>query len=196
MAASPSISNGYVVIGGGTADDNECCAPQTFPDPTRPNNVLAPFWTDLNPGEGGGVRVGTLTDQVTDWLVIDWEDVPVFSDDPSTAEVNSFQIWIQLGAEEAVWFAYGALEGTPWPLSAGAENRDGSSGVNLDLDTALAAAAHDDFVIATSPPKPGGDVAVTYSASSRKRGSYLSTASMQTQLVRGTTIRAVRIHVH
>ena len=81
-------------------------------------------------------------------------------------------------------------------MSAGAENRDGSSGVNLDLDTALAAAAHDDFVIATAPPKPGGDVAVTYSASSSKRGSYLSTASMQTQLVRGTTIRAVRINVH
>ena len=106
-------SNGYVVIGGGTADDNECCSPQTFPDPARPNNVLAPFWTDLNPGEGGGVRVGTLTDGVTDWLVVDWEEVPVFADDPSTAEVNSFQIWIQLGAEEGVWFAYGASRGPP-----------------------------------------------------------------------------------
>ena len=24
-------------------------APQTFPNPARPNNVIAPFWTDLNP---------------------------------------------------------------------------------------------------------------------------------------------------
>src|SRR6266540_3612324 len=35
-------SNGYVVVGGGTSQDNECCPPQTFPNPGRPNNVLAP----------------------------------------------------------------------------------------------------------------------------------------------------------
>ena len=54
-------SNGYVVVGGGTAEDNDCCNTQTFPDPTRPNNVLAPFWTDLSldPATGGGaIRVG------------------------------------------------------------------------------------------------------------------------------------------
>ena len=40
-------SNGYVVVGGGTGADN-AFAPQTFPNPARPNNVVAPFWTDTN----------------------------------------------------------------------------------------------------------------------------------------------------
>jgi hypothetical protein len=191
-------SNGYVVLGGGTADDNNCCEPQTFPDPARPNNVLAPFWTDLNPAAAGGIRAGILTDGVTEWIIIDWEGVPAYSDDPTTAPVNSFQIWLQIGnapASEGSWFAYGDLEGTPWPMTAGAENRDGSSGVNLDLEVALPASPFGDFVIGTSPPQPGGSLAITYAASSQKRGSYLSTASLQTQVVRGTTIQAVRINV-
>jgi hypothetical protein len=80
-------------------------------------------------------------------------------------------------------------------MTAGAENRDGSSGVNLDLEVALPASPFGDFVIGTSPPQPGGSLAITYAASSQKRGSYLSTASLQTQVVRGTTIQAVRINV-
>ena len=40
-------SNGYVVVGGGDAEDNNCCQP-VIPDTARPNNVLAPFWTDLD----------------------------------------------------------------------------------------------------------------------------------------------------
>ena len=37
---------------------------QNLPDPARPNNVLAPFWTDLNPAAGGALRIATLTDGV------------------------------------------------------------------------------------------------------------------------------------
>ena len=51
-------SNGYAVVGGGTGADNSINN-QSFPTPPVPNNVLAPFWTDLNPGAGGAVRVGT-----------------------------------------------------------------------------------------------------------------------------------------
>ena len=47
------VSNGYLVIGGGTAADI-VFTPQTFPNAARPNNVIAPFWTDLNPAAGGG----------------------------------------------------------------------------------------------------------------------------------------------
>jgi hypothetical protein len=40
-------SDGYMVAGGGDADDVSF-EPQTLPDPARPNGVLAPFWTDLD----------------------------------------------------------------------------------------------------------------------------------------------------
>src|SRR5262249_45920271 len=46
------VSNGYAVVGGGDSSDVDF-NPQTFPNPARPNNVLAPFWTDLNPAFGG-----------------------------------------------------------------------------------------------------------------------------------------------
>ena len=47
------VSNRYIVIGGGTSSDVNFF-PQTFPNAARPNNVLAPFWTDLNPAAVGG----------------------------------------------------------------------------------------------------------------------------------------------
>ena len=54
-------SNGYVVIGGGSGPDNTIDN-QSFPNPLRPNNTLALFWTDLNPAAAGALRIGTLTD--------------------------------------------------------------------------------------------------------------------------------------
>ena len=45
------VSNGYVVIGGGTSADVNY-SPQSFPDPARPNNVVAPFWTRSQPDVG------------------------------------------------------------------------------------------------------------------------------------------------
>ena len=41
-------SNGYLVVGGDGSEDNNCCNLPAGPDPARPNNVLAPFWTDLD----------------------------------------------------------------------------------------------------------------------------------------------------
>ena len=55
------VSNGYVVIGGGTGSD-VVFSPQTFPNANRPNNVTALLWTDLNPPAGGAIRIATLTD--------------------------------------------------------------------------------------------------------------------------------------
>ena len=65
-----------MVIGGGTAADI-VFAPQTFPNPARPNNVIAPFWTDLNTTGGtagnNAIQVNVLGDGDSDWIVIDFE---------------------------------------------------------------------------------------------------------------------------
>ncbi|MGZ8606666.1 MAG: S8 family serine peptidase [Actinomycetota bacterium] len=121
-----ATSNGYAVMGGGDSSDVNF-VPQTLPDPARPNNVLAPFWTDLNPGAGGAFRAASLTDGVNVWIVLDWGLVPTFG----TTELQSFQIWIQTNAE-SVTYAYGLVTGVGSPdgLTVGAENRDGTSGVN------------------------------------------------------------------
>ena len=68
------VSNGYLVIGGGTSADI-VFTPQHFPIAARPNNVLAPLWSDLNPSAtgAGAIRIGTLTDGAITWIVIDWQ---------------------------------------------------------------------------------------------------------------------------
>ncbi len=179
-------SNGYAVIGGGTAQDNECCNVQTFPDPTRPNNVLAPYWTDLDLSTGGAFRIASLTDGTDEWLILEWDGADAYG----TTQANTFQVWIQLGDTEGVWYTYGTLGGPSDALSIGAENRDGSSGVNLGGAPTAA-----DYVITTSPPKPGGSVTITYRASSTRAGRYTVPASMTSDIVRGTTVRVVRLTV-
>ena len=75
------VSNGYLIVGGGTSADVDFVN-QSFPDPTAPNNVLAPFWTDLNPSAGGNLYAAILSDSTSDnaWIVLEWAEVPNFSD--------------------------------------------------------------------------------------------------------------------
>ena len=190
------VSNGYIVIGGGAAAD-VVFLPQTFPNAGRPNNVVAPLWNDLNPSAAGTLRIGTLTDGVSTWLVIDWARVRNFSN-PTT---HSFEIWLGIGtapASEEVTFAYGTgldagNAGSPDPGSGGntgAENRTGTSGKNVTPPPADGS----DFSVNTSPPTAGGTVSFTYDASAGP-GSYDTAASMTssvtpgiTQVVQGLTV--------
>jgi len=180
------VSNGYLVLGGGTGAD-VTFAPQTFPNPTPPNNVIVPFWTDLNPPAGGAIRIATLTDGVNTWLVIDWAGVKNFSN----ATTHTGEIWLRLGtapSSEQVTISYGAANssgGDPGSgINWGAENRDGSSGKNIPSP---GPANGSEYVVTTSPPQAGGTATVGYDASSKKAGTYSSVASMASDVTPGTT---------
>ncbi|SOC53743.1 S8 family serine peptidase [Ornithinimicrobium cerasi] len=160
-------SNGYAVVGGGSGSDVQF-DPPGIPDGAAPNNVLAPLWTDLNPADGGALRIATLGDGVSTWLVTEWSEVPAYG----TTQANSFQTWILLGGTEEVTFAYGTVQGTgPNAWQMGAENRDGSSGATLPL-TDPVDATDTDWTVNTSPPVAGEELTITYSASSRFVGTY------------------------
>ena len=121
-------SNGFLIVGGGTEGT---AVNQMFPDPAGPNNVLAPFWTDLDPTAGGALRIGNLTDGVRTWMVTDWQDVPL----AGTAILNSFQIWIGINGVEDIYFVYGET-GAPALLTVGAENKTGAFGANYFVNGA------------------------------------------------------------
>jgi hypothetical protein len=178
------VSNGYLVLGGGTSDDI-VFTPQVFPNANRPNNVIAPFWSDLNPAGAGAVRIGTLTDGTSTWLVVDWAGVRNFSN----ATTHSFEIWLRLGttpASEQVTISYGtAGAGDPGSgVNWGAENRDGSSGKNIP---APGPANNSEYRVTLGAPTPGGQVAINFDLSSKDPDVYHSLASLTSNQTPGVT---------
>lgn len=176
------VSNGYAVVGGGTGDDVQYIN-QNLPDPAQPNNVLAPFWTDLNPATGGDLRAGYLSDGVNTWLVLDWENVPNYG----TAGTNSFQIWIRVDGVEDISFTYGTVtSGDGGYLTVGAENEYGNSGQNWYYDGAGTPVAPGSEVRVTSEPgAPGETHVITYTVRGEGTGPWTNCAEMTSNLFQG-----------
>ena len=187
-------SNGYLVVGGGESEDLNYI-PHDFPNPVRPNNVLAPYWTDLNPGSAGDIYLAILSDGTTDWLVVDWEGVPVY---PGPANPRSFQVWIQLGGttDEGIWFEHGsdsALQlGSIDGLIVGAENRDGTSGADLGLNVPP---ANTGYEVITGSPTPGGSKTINYEAKGVVNGTYTILSTVTADIMQGTATDRDRIKV-
>ncbi|MBA3737194.1 MAG: S8 family serine peptidase [Actinobacteria bacterium] len=194
-------SNGYVVVGGGTSADVQF-APPTMPNIARPNNVIAPWWTDIDlsqaaPSGQTGARIEILSDGADDWLVIDYEDVATYGTcTPGPCDLHDFQIWIGLSGDahpgEDVTMAHGDLGiGSVDGLNAGAENRSGTSGVNITPPPTDGS----DWTINTSGPTPGGRLEITYEALGKKTGTFVIAARMTTDQTLGTTTENVTLSV-
>jgi hypothetical protein len=118
-------SNGYVIVGGADDPADISAVNQSFPDPARPNNVLAPFWTDLDPSAGGTVRIDlAVTSGLNTYIVVDWDAVPEKGPGPGPAPTDQFEVWIGANGVQDIWFAYGALtgSGSAGHVTVGAEN--------------------------------------------------------------------------
>jgi subtilisin family serine protease len=182
------VSNGYLVLGGGTSSDI-VFTPQHFPNPARPNNVLAPWWTDLNlnpaTGGAGAIRIAQLSGGGMSWIVVDWAGVKNFGN----ATTHNFEVWLRLGttaASEQITYSYGTNSGAGDPGSGsnwGAENRDGSSGQNIATQPATGS----EFAVNTSPPTAGGTTTLTYDIWAKLAGTYHSVAAMTSDLTPGVT---------
>jgi hypothetical protein len=182
-------SNGYVVVGGGSGPDNSINN-QSFPNPTRPNNVLAPFWTDLNPGAAGAMRIGTLTDGSDTWIVLDWEAVREFSQ----PRLASFEVWIGLNSDanpgEDISYAFGPIQGNGDGgfLSVGAENRFGNSGGNTYFNGTGTLPAAGTQLRVTGTPGTSGSKVITFQAKGVSAGTWRNCASMTADAVFGTAV--------
>ena len=187
------VSNGYAVVGGGDSGDVEFIPNDPFPSPARPNNVLAPFWTDLNPEFNGNMYAAGLGDSETGqtWVVFEWEDVATFS---TPAEVQTFQLWVETtpGVERNS-FEFGDIQGSgdPVGLIVGAENRDGTSAAQLGSVPADNSSHH----VETSPPPPGGMAVITYDAVGTGPGKQEMIVRMVSDVQRGATFAASPVTV-
>ncbi len=184
------VSNGYLVVGGGSAADIQYIN-QELPDPVAPNNVLAPFWTDLNPAEGGTLRLGTLTDGQDSWIVAEWNAVQEFS---TAANTHSFQIWIGYAADahpgQDISMAYGPNTGNGDGgfATTGAENKFGNRGANYYYDgSGTLPVAGTELVVSSVPGVPGETHTITFDATGSKVGNWVNTAKMTGDLFQGTS---------
>ena len=175
-------SNGYVVAGETSSEDNECCTLPDGPDPARPNNMMAPLWSDLDGTGAEGILVTVLTDGVDDWIVIEYR-VEVFG----TSIPEVFQLWIGLNNDtnpaQDISYAYdlARLSNPGLDFLVGAENILGQGDMEAVLPTG-------DLRVTSTDATPGDAVSYTVGVTSNRIGGHLVTTEMNASLTPGTAI--------
>lgn len=191
------VSNGYVVIGGGTGADVNYVN-SDLPNGNLPNNVLAPFWSDLNATyapSGGGIRIGTLSDGTDTWIVVDWDRVPNYS---SSAQRNSFQVWIRVlrspANVEDITYTYGTVTGGDGGyLTVGAENKFGNRGGTVYFDgTGTAPTPSNstgyEVLVSSTPGGTPGVHTLSFTATGKSKGTWKNCANLTSNIFEGTSI--------
>lgn len=183
------VSNGYTVAGGTNGSDDIAFAPQTLPDPDRPNGVLAPYWTDLDGTGAPGVFVASLTDGVNRWIVVEWR-VNLFG----TTSTKVFQQWIGLNGAEDITYTYNPanLPGDPpagFGLTVGAENDEGTAGAQITGPPTT------DLVVKSTPGAPGGTLSYSMKIKGVSPGVGKVTTATSTPQVKGITVEVDKITV-
>lgn len=162
---------------------------QNLPHPALPNNVLAPWWTDLDLSAGGNWYSAALTDGVTVWDVFEWTDVPRFGDASSTF---TFQIWLQRGGSDNIWFVYGPFAGDTLDGTTGAENSDGTIGESYYFEGAGTLPwGGPDLGVFSVAGTPGETHTITFSARGRNVGEWTNCAEMTSPLFQETATACV-----
>jgi hypothetical protein len=153
------VSNGYAVVGG--VDDLDVSAsPQLLPDGHLPNNVLAPFWTDLEGRDGKDLYAATITDATgAQYAVFQW-NVQLHG---RAGEPRVFQLWVGLNDAQEISFVYDPKRLPAVPaggrVAIGAENELGNRAALLDPD--LATGPRGDLSVLSDAGSPAGTYTFT-----------------------------------
>jgi hypothetical protein len=120
-------SNGYLTFGDVV---NDFSNDPSFPNPETPNNVIAPYWDDWNPGAGGDVYYATLGVAPSRRFVVMWNQVLHFgvAGNPVTFEVVLFE------GSNTIEYRYAAVNSFDTP-TIGIEDDAGLAGVNVVVGT-------------------------------------------------------------
>ena len=179
-------SEGYAVLGG--AGPKVTYLPQTFPDTDQPNDVIAPFWTDLDPGSNH-VYAGKVLRSGVRWVALEWRRVPT----SGTTKLQTFEIWIRTGTTQSVSVVYARVTGSgaSTGLNVGAENRDGTSGKNLGHVPTVG----ERFLVRTSRPRPGESRTITFHVTGGAPGTYRIAATLESPVNAGTSVQYVDVTV-
>jgi hypothetical protein len=200
-------TNGYLIVGDATAI---AIFNQRLPNPIEPNNVVAPYWTDLDllgsaPDDVGGGRwyaaYVTFQGDSRTWFVAEWADATRYGRLAADSH-HSFQIWIAGGSDQ-IHMAYGPNSPTEDQVTVGAENADGMVGVNYYVDTSPATLGdaegtpplEGDVLGISSVPSQRSAATITYQLRGDKDGKYANIAELTSSAFAGTNIVVVPVEV-
>lgn len=157
----------------------------TLPDAAIPNNLLAPWWTDLDLSRGGEWYLGKLTDGEAVYDVFEWHNLPRYDDRDSRA---SFQIWLARGTNLG-WFAYGEMTGDLADGTVGVEGPVGTLGQTVyHGEAGSGVLPSGDLYLDQNSSAPGQTHVISFDAQGAKRGRWQNCVRMEGDLWGGEAI--------
>ncbi|NOR46083.1 MAG: hypothetical protein GQ534_10910 [Candidatus Delongbacteria bacterium] len=119
-------SNGYISFTT-TSTGN---VPTAIPDVTEPNNIIAPFWADLEPDSFSPIgKVYYYYDSANDRFVVQYQNYI-----NAMFNAHSFQIMLYSGGD--ILFQYSSINSLPSNYTVGIENDLGTDGLQVVKDVA------------------------------------------------------------
>lgn len=115
-------SNGVVCFGSASCNGYNPPAP---PSTNAPNDVVACFWEDLNPGAGGFIRYKTVGTAPSRVFVVEYNNVPHYG----STSVNVFQTQLHENGEAHCALATVTNNADGVSTASGTENAAGTAGV-------------------------------------------------------------------
>ena len=133
-------SNGYLTFGGdGTDFSNDA-----IPDAVDPNDIIAPFWDDLNPADGGTIHyLATATE-----FIVQYTDINHYS---GGGEIGTYTFQVILKSNGQMLFQYLTLSGVIDSQTIGIENSDASDGLEVVFNASY---VHDNLAIRIAADSP------------------------------------------
>jgi hypothetical protein len=186
------VSNGYLVVGDSSVFDI-VRDPPTGLSPARPNNIIAPLWTDLEGTDAPGVRVAVFSagpaNARSSWIVVQW-NVEV----QGSEQAEVFQVWFGLSNDatpaQDVSFSYGT--GSPTnpgqAFLVGAENKFGEGDMVATLPTQPQR-------VTSTGVTPGGTVSYTVDVTGNQPGGGQVRTELTASRMAGTAIARSNISV-
>jgi hypothetical protein len=195
-------SNGYLVAGPATSEDDVCCPPQGTPDASPPNNVIAPFWSDLAGDTGTpagepdlGVYVAILSDGGgNSWLVLESRLTDCCDGDADHGSTKVSQVWLGLNGTQDITIDYptdarpdtSGIEQAPGdPLAVVAVQNEQGEGDSFDPE---ADPPPSDFFVLSSDPVPGDSYTMSLEVQGVQPGGGVLHAEATSPDVHGTTV--------
>ena len=168
-------SNGYISLG--TSSGNVTTpSPDVMPNTSEPNNVLAPFWTDLDllgtdAGDDGAGNLYAALLNNGSLLVIEWANAQLWN--ISETSFN-FQIWYNYNSD-TIHFVYGEMDSPQYATVSGFENTTGTAGFTLGALTTAGSqgtlpVTGDEFLLASTP---GDEIEFSYNGTVAPSSEYM-----------------------